>query len=730
MSGHAVSQSVDLDACAREPIHTPGTIQPFGCLIAIRASTGEVFQVSANVESWLGVAAESVLGASISNGSPPPALLDTIVALRAAISGSTEVPIGSKSLWADVHRQEDILLVEFEDPASNHASQISLGDALHHLAMAESEGVLLEAAVESVHQLTGFDRVLAYRFDEDNHGEVIAERVNQGVESYLGLQFPESDIPRQARALYLKNWIRCIPDARYEPVRLLRDGHASQGELDLSAAVLRSVSPVHLEYLRNMGLAASMSVSLIVEGRLWGLISCGHCAAKKMPRQLRTALATIGRMVSLQLSGFRALQLQRQLKTAEGPLQALRDAMLSSTDGLLHGLIGATDLARLLNASGVAILANGSVLRSGDCPTDEQVVQVAGLVAQNAANSVFSTRSLPRQDSRFASLGDKAAGVLAVALPTGESILWFRPEFVHTVNWGGNPHKPATAGDGSRLHPRGSFQLWKQELKGISRPWLESELLAAHELRRSIIELGLVRQVEKERAAVQARDDLVAVVSHDLRTPVSVVAMQAALVQRLLAHDGSDASKRLLASAEVIQRSAERMTALLNNLLDLARIEAGRFEIVPQPRLAANLLRDTYDLVSPLAAAKGISLNLLESPGMLVQADAERIFQVLSNLLGNAIKFTPAGGRIEMGATLAGKGCTFFVRDSGPGLTETQQMHVFDRYWQGKGGTSGGTGLGLYICKGIVEAHGGSIEVESTEGAGALFRFTLPLAAD
>jgi signal transduction histidine kinase len=302
------------------------------------------------------------------------------------------------------------------------------------------------------------------------------------------------------------------------------------------------------------------------------------------------------------------------------------------------------------------------------------------------------------------------------------------------VGWGGNPTKaaePADLSGGLALHPRRSFELWKQEVRHCSVSWDPADIAAAVDLRRSAIEIDLYRQVKREQEAVKARDDLVAVVAHDLRNPMSVVVMQSTLIQRLLAQDASERGQRLRASAQIVGRAGERMSSLLNELLDLAKIEAGRFEIVPSRQSVSHIIQDAYELLQPLCEAKRVTLVSHPAPELQIQADPERVFQVLSNLIGNAIKFSPHGEEIHLSAApAAGNLCEFAVRDRGPGIAPDQLARIFDRYWQARPAEAGGAGLGLYISRGIVEAHGGTIRAESREGHGTTMFFTVPLASD
>ena len=728
----------ELAQCATEPIHIPGAIQPHGCLLAFDAASLRLRHVSLNASEFLGDMPEALLGRA-ANEFLPATVAD---ALRQAASpgGAAEksdIEFEGKPgrLEGVLHVYHGMVILELEraQPSAEDRGA-ALGNAMRRIAGASDLASLSDAAARAVRELTGFDRALVYRFDRDG-GHVIAEAAHADMEPYLGLHFPESDIPRQARELYRVNWIRVIPDAGYGAVPLVpalrEDTHAP---LDLSHAILRSVSPVHLEYLANMGVCASMSVSLVVEGRLWGLVSCGHRAPREVPARLRAACESLGRIVSLQIGALESLDLERMRARKLDAMNALEHAMRMAKGSVLGALeFEPARLLEIAQASGAAIVVQGEEPRRVGVTPEPDLLNKLALWVGGAAGpaGVFETRELGGEIPQWKT-ADIASGVLAIVLPTPQlpCVLWFRPEVVHTVRWGGDPAKTLqapSAGGAPRIHPRHSFELWKEVVRGRSLDWGKAEVGAAQELRRLAIEIDLAHQVRKEQSAVRARDDLVAVVSHDLRTPMSVVGMQAAIIQKLAASESNEASIRLRASAQIIQRSSDRMVALLRDLLDLGRIEAGRFEVEASPHAVADLLNDACELLRPVADAKRIQLLAEPAPPLRVWADTERIFQVLANLIGNSIKFCGEGCEVRLGAQVVGGMCEIGVADTGPGISENALPHIFDRYWQARADDASGAGLGLYICKGIVEAHGGTIRVESAIGEGSTFRFTLPL---
>jgi light-regulated signal transduction histidine kinase (bacteriophytochrome) len=364
----------------------------------------------------------------------------------------------------------------------------------------------------------------------------------------------------------------------------------------------------------------------------------------------------------------------------------------------------------------------------GSTPPPPLIQEIAAWVEEREASRSFSTASLGALFPRALPASDVASGLLTFTLPgtPRRRLLWFRPEIIKTVNWGGDPTKPVAADSGERLRPRRSFALWREEVRFHSHPWTASDLEAADELRRRAIEVDLERRLLSERMAVRAREDLIAVVSHDLRNPLSSILIQAELMLKPASVGSEESLHRLRMGAERIVRSASHMKALIDDLLDLAKIETGRFTLHLQSIESRVLLDEALMVASALTEAKRITLavDLIDLPRL--EADPERIFRVLSNLLGNAVKFTPEGGTITLRAAQRGDELLIAVIDTGPGIAADHLPHVFERYWKGRPASAAGAGLGLYIAKGIVEAHGGRIWAESSAG-GARLIFTLPL---
>ncbi|VVP67895.1 Phytochrome-like protein cph1 [Pseudomonas fluorescens] len=722
--------------CADEPIQYPGAIQPHGVLMTLSEPNLEIVQVSANVGELLGLEASQVLGQSLA------VLLGVRLArqVRTVVEQDLDESLQPLTLKVNgrvfegfLHRHQGLLIFEMEILApANGDSHARLNRLLQRLQAARSLDELHQLSVREVQALTGYDRVLIYRFEEEGHGQVIAEAASPDMELFNGLYFPASDIPQQARKLYQSNWLRIIPDAGYQPVPIVPAMRPdTESPLDLSFATLRSVSPIHCQYMQNMGVLSSMSISLISDGKLWGLISCGNRDPLHVPSSLRSACKTIGQVLSLQISALEALKLATQRNAKLDTLAELSQAMHDSAGTVFDGLAGQTErLLQLVGASGVAIIEDGQLRTAGLCPEPEQIHALHQWIGAQGT-PVYACDSLSSVYPPAAAYRTLASGVLALSLPkpVTNGMLWFRPEVKETLNWSGDPDKPLhmeNSAAGLRLRPRTSFEIWKVEMQGISRKWEHGDRFAANDLRRSALEIDLSHQVLKEQAAVRARDELVAVVSHDLRNPMTIISMLCGMLQKSYSADGANASRRISTAISTMQQATGRMNALLDDLLDTSKIEAGRYTITPKPLDVGHMFEEANTLLGPLASNKSVELTFHAEPGLHIHADPERLFQVLSNLVGNAIKFTSAEGKVGVTAVADGPHIAFSVRDTGKGIPPEQLPHVFDRYWTAREGNPNGTGLGLYISQGIIKAHGGVISAQSELGEGSAFHFTVP----
>ena len=827
-----------------------------------------------------------------------------------------------------VHCREGLAYIEIElqtplEATAGLAVQARLGRAVSRLQNTESVAELCAIAAQEIRDISGYDRVMVYRFDSAWNGEVVAEDRQSAVESYMGQHFPASDIPAQARAVFIQNWLRIIPDAQYTPVPIEPTINPSTGRpLDMSSTLLRSVSPIHLEYLTNMNVRASLTISLLRNQQLWGLVNCHHQSPRFIAQEVRCACEVLGRVTSAliiakQEGEERAYRVQLENIYAEILAQATpgEDITQSLAKNRLR-------LLQLVGATGAAVLANdGKWSLVGNVPELEQIQHLVNwLRATHSAAEVFCTNHLPRDYKEAKAYAKYGSGLMALSLPTSQKgyLLWFRSETIQTIDWAGKPDKTIVQETGGvALHPRKSFELWRETIREQSADWREAEKEVALDLRDAIIEMDLERQIQRERVArsdsdlqrhrfaflaevsaalstsldtsmtlekfaalavqrfcdwqmiyltgsrgilerrlvrhktaegqsiaehllhiaalsvdsnaplqqafrngvsslvprvtddwirtatpdeasavflreklgiesvlivpvttrdqvvgviafvrseplyrfnaedlrlaeelarrvgnavdnaalynqsqkaIQAREHVLSVVSHDLKNPLGVVQINVDLLRRKLVTVPEKNRVPLNNSLDRMNSSCRRMRSLIDDVLNMSKLEAGVFSIERVDVDLRNLLQDAWEMLEPLAQARSQRL-LLKGPesALVFGCDPERILQVFSNLVGNAIKFTPNGQDVTLGARQEGDTILFFVHDSGPGIEPDNLPHVFDRFWQARSTARQGAGLGLSIAKGIVEAHGGRIWVESNLGAGSTFFFCLPI---
>lgn len=501
-----VGTPIDLDNCAREPIHIPGSVQPRGVLAVVREPDFEVRQVSANVADLLGRPVDAVLGRHLSAliGADQAAQLQQAASTfgdlrsRNPLECVIEVDGRLRAFDAILRREPGgVLLVELEiaygeRPFSFPNTYLAVRGSVEELNRASTLTELYDTTAGAVRDLTGFDRVMVYRYDEEYNGEVVAESKRADLNSFRGLHFPSTDIPAQARALYEKNWIRLISDVDYTPAPLVPAVDPASGTpLDLTYATLRSVSPIHVEYLQNMGVHASMSISLLRHGRLWGLIACHHYAGPHLPPfGTRAAAEFLGSTLSLRLvDQFEDDQLQRRL-TAQAVLTKLTGATLDDRIPLAEALLGDPSLLDLVPADGVVVEIGGDHRAIGSVPPPDVVATVAAW-AREASEEIAGTDCLSRALPALDLDSQLAAGALAITLPDGQYAIWFRREVLRSVDWGGDPHNKAiaiTEGDEIRLSPRKSFERWREIVHQRSDPWTSSETESADTLRGHLVE--------------------------------------------------------------------------------------------------------------------------------------------------------------------------------------------------------------------------------------------------
>ena len=738
---------VDLDACSREPIHVPGSIQPHGMLLAFSGgdSNPVLTQASANAAPALCLPPEQALGQPLDRVLHPQVadplrsfLASGPVACRPVPVAVADLPgAGLHQLLA--HANGGVVILELERLDGIEANLLDhvyprMREALERLDALNTPQDLLTCAAHEVRALTGFDRVLIYRFDADWHGTVVAEDGNGRLPSYLDLRFPASDIPAQARELYRLNRQRLIPDAGYRPVPVLPALNPRTGRpLDLSFSVLRSVSPVHVEYMRNMETASSMSVSILLHGQLWGLISCHHRVPRQVSYAARSACDLIAQILSVRIAAVEDRR-DAEHRIALKAIQSRLLAAMAQAGPFIAGLTDVPDeLLRFAGATGAAVVFEQSCTLVGDTPTSEEVMKLVSWLSEQGEPEQFETDTLPVLYPPAAGYVDKAAGLLAIAVSKlhASYILWFRPEVVQTVRWGGDPRKPQGHEPGAaRLHPRTSFEAWKETVRNRALPWTAAERETAADLRHAII--GIVLRKAEELAALSRElarsnkelESFSYSVSHDLRAPFRHIVGYAELLQELEGGKLSDTGRRYL---DTIVDAANTAGSLVDNLLHFSQM--GRSELTPIGIDMARLVGEVRETLAPEAAGRPVVWEVAALP--TVRGDPTMIRLVLQNLLSNAIKYTrgrePA--RIAVGCEDRPGETLFWVKDNGVGFNQAYEKKLFGVFQRlHRNEEFEGIGIGLANVRRAVDRHGGRTWAEGRIDEGAAFYFTLPKA--
>ena len=709
------AETVTLENCAREPIHIPGLVQPHGAMFAFDAQ-GIVTHASVNARALLGdtapAAGHTLSAAHFEADATVHAMLAEAqaddVGSAEGHAASAELALAGRLFDLIVHRSAGMVIVEFElQPAARDdlpGFALKAHRAMDKLKRQASIEALLQIAVGAVRQLTGFDRVMAYRFRHDDSGEVVAEEKADALEPFVGRRYPASDIPAQARRLYLINTLRLIADVQADPVAVVAASDALL-PLDMSHATLRSVSPIHIEYLRNMGVGASMSISLVVNGRLWGMLACHHRAPLQVPYSVRMACDVFAQVLSANVQSLIARGRAQRAAAAAELRSRLIEAVLHADDPVpvLDGMAAA--LAEAFEAQAVVIAQEARLHVHGDLPLETGARIVRWLAARESAqNAVLTTQSAAELPPDLAETCGIWCGMLALRFDdlTNGWLVLVRKEQVETIQWGGKPEKEYTSGPlGPRLTPRGSFDVWKEIVRNTSVPWSADQLELAQQLRDELVRAGAARLAELNRA----RSQLLAMLGHDLRDPLQSISMAAKVLER---SPTGDAGNRL---GQRIQSSSSRMARLIGQVLDASRLQNGgglqlQFVDVDVARVLDDLLDEAR------TAYPGVKL-VHELPATLTaRADADRIAQLFTNLIGNARHHGTAGEPVLVRLTQQEGMVRLEVRNSALPIADDLVPHLFSafkRQTEANARNKGGLGLGLHIAQAIALGHGGTI---------------------
>jgi light-regulated signal transduction histidine kinase (bacteriophytochrome) len=750
-----------LTSCESEPVQTPGCIQAHGVLMAVRLTDMVILQISENALDFFGIPAQDLLRMPVQRviGVKNLQRLSNMLASEAlernAVYAFTMDDQHSRALDVCVHTFDGVLLLEFE--VTGRTLSVLDGDyftrvtnAVSRMQSAVGVRAFCQQVADEVRGITGLDRVMVYRFHADNHGEVVAENKHHDLPAWLGLHYPEADIPKPARDIYQRIWIRPVPDAAGPLVEMTPLANPDTGQpLNMTYCALRGASVMYTEYLANMGVAASLTMPILIEGELWGMIACHHMTPTHFAHQLRSACELLSQVASLQLKATeRVEQLAYRVKmdsvhqklmvkaAREGDLLALSDQEPSLLDAM--------------EADGAALYHHDRWWCAGKTPTVEQLDALAEWLNarpdfDSSTRPAFVTDRLERDYAGGHDIADVASGVIAVRVSRlrRDLIMWFRPETPQTVHWAGDPaDKPLVAGPhGMRLTPRRSFELFIESVRGRSLPWSALEVDSALRLRQLVMELVISQTVQlSERnvdliASNEELDAFAYVASHDLKEPLRGIHRYAhQLLESAQALSVED-RKRL----DSLMRLTLRMDSLLNSLLHFSRV--GRTNLEFESVNLNELVEDALEMVG-VRKQDGTCRISIPRPLPSIECNPVRVREIFSNLASNAIKYNlkdkplveltyiapdDTGARQHAPPQTQGQ-YIYCVRDDGIGIEQRHFEQIFRMFKRlhGRDEFGGGMGAGLTVVQKVVQRHGGTIWLESVPGQGSCFYFTLP----
>lgn len=688
--------SATLTDCDREPIHVPEAIQPHGLLLLVDVEHSTVLREAGRLAGVTGEA--SWVGRKLA------ALLGDTLADRLKVRPESEAWLGRwrglNGLDYDVVARPNPagLVVELEQSSQGSHLGVELISRLDAAAAALERATTVRASCEraasAFRDLTGFDRVMIYRFLDDASGQVLAESASAEMESFQNHHFPATDIPRQARALYVRNPVRVIPDSHYESLPLKP---ASDTPLDMSACALRSVSPVHVQYLRNMGVRASASVSIVIDGELWGLVACHSARPQILPLELRTAATNLARTLARQIKAKSDAELYRdraRLRQAEQELMGRVRLDRPLEESLADQ---SRDLADLVDADGVAVVSPDAIARFGVAPPEPAIRALAAWVAEQPSLRPLATHALGRLHPPAQPWAADASGLLALHLP-GErplTLLWFRAEIEETVRWAGNPSTAVKQGPAGQLTPRASFEAWSETVRGRSRRWTPAEIESAGRLRTALLDVLAVGQLRRLNRTLQAslserdlrleqQNFLIREVNHRVQNSLT-------LVSSFLALQARHAEP---ASAEQLIEARRRVRAVGMVHSRLYKAETG--STVDLGRYFAELIED---LGGSMGADWTAVLATDLAPVRMEAGRAVTVGLILTELVINAQKYAYGGHPGPIRIVLEEQPADF-------------RLVVEDR---GRGGHQIGDGFGSLMIQSLVGQLGGQIDWQDAE---------------
>ena len=745
-------KNINFERCEDEPIHIPESIQSYGFLIAFNYKDLKISIVSDNCES---VFTEPLIGKHfleiLSSDTNERAFLEETFDRVTKTKIRLPIKLHLKASMLEEGTAIDYLAVVYDsgqnyvvelEPATEFRDTYSAEQFIKLYAMSiaprfkemTSLREMAQEMVSTIRYLTNMDRVVLYKFNDDYSGKVIAEAKADDMDSYQDLYFPASDIPAQARALYKTNWVRLTPDTELPPARLVPSTEASGREpLDLTRSLLRTFSPIHLQYIRNQGLRASFSISLVTDGELYGLISCHHREACYIPQDVRLQCENLSQLFSWHLLAKEEEIAKRKKHVTDKAVDAMLDRIGPANPISRVVKSGERAFLDALNSSGFVYYSQYETITLGSTLPIELIKEIFSK-ASSQGGFPYTNDALYDDYPEARQYG--IAGIMIIPLFEKKQYFtaWFRKETHRVQKWiGAEDEKSEDAPKAQRLKPRASFTIHTRTIKGRSTSFDRADVDTANRLNRMFLVYALDVQ-ERMHISIQElekqdnyRNEFLATLAHELRNPLGPIMSGASILETV---DDDKTRKRVTA---IINRQAEYMSKLINDLMDVSRITRGKVKLEFEKLSIQDVLSDSLEIVDQQVKAKkhNITVNYLEKD-VTVYGDKARLSQIFSNIIHNAAKYTSDQGRITVDIREEGVMVVVAVKDNGMGIPEDRLKDVFNMFTQIEAHsthTKGGLGIGLTLVSKLVMLHHGDVSVMSEGlGRGSTFEVRLPIS--
>jgi len=720
-----------IDHCHDEAIHKIGAVQSYAMMVVVE-SNDAICAVSENFCEKVLLKPSDIIGKNLFDIS----YLDTITKedLKRADRGRFTKQLSDNRDFISIHKLGQFTFIEIEPNQRQEGGVLSINvtEILNDIGTISDELELLRAATFSIKKISGYDRVLIYRFEPNGDGCVVTESKLDFLEPFLDLRYPASDIPSQARKLFLAGNSRTIQDVDSMPSPLYTRKGIAPGDLDLSKTYFRANSPFHTRYLQNMGVKATMSIPIKVDGALWGLIACHHYSQPKcLSQENRMNCELIGSFLSSKVTSI----LQERKSVLKNNIfelaQDILDRITEGRDISQSFEKSSVKLLEAVNAQGFMMKMGKDSVSVGDVPNNEVLRNTLAKLRRTKEVNVWSTSKSSDHEIPY---HKNSVGILAVPLSLNfdDYLIWFRPAAEQTIKWGGAP-KTKVSEKADRLTPRGSFDLWKENITNMSLEWKPEQIDAGQFILYSFVrdifkKAGDLSKANQKLIDIsKSKDEFIGMVSHELRTPLNV------LVGWIKILKTTSLDEQGIEAAEILERNTNIQINLIDDLLDVSRIISGKMRMKFQKSIdVVKIIKEVITDTKETAKLRNISIEFNGLSEMYTSGDPSRIKQVIWNLVTNAIKYNNKNGSVVIGLNKLASSVQITISDTGIGISKDKLETVFERFVQTNDDSkrSSGLGLGLAIVKSLVELHGGFVSVTSSgEGMGSSFTVELPIYA-